>query len=134
MSEQDLRRREERPEKHDEKQEKECGNDRLSAVAWAAVLIWAGLVFLGQNAGLLGIWQEDAWSLILIGAGLIFLLEALARTQLPEYRRPVGGTVVFAVILIAVGLGDRIGWGVVGPIALIAGGAVLLLTSAFRRR
>ncbi len=134
MPEQDVRRHEEKPEKRDEKQEKERGNDRLSAVVWAAVLIWAGLVFLGQNAGLLGIWQEDAWSLIFIGAGVIFLLEALARTQLPEYRRPVGGTVVFGVILIAVGLGDRVGWGVVGPIALIAGGAVLLLTTAMRKR
>ncbi len=86
------------------------------------VLRWTGILV---GAGVL---------LILIGAGAIFLLEALARTQLPEFRRPVGGTLVFAIILIAVGLGDQVGWGVVGPIALIVAGAAVLLTTVFRRR
>ncbi len=124
----------EKQEEKDEKQRNEKTNDRLSAVAWAVVLMWAGVVFLAQSMApeLFRVWQP--WSLILVGAGVVFLLEALARTQLPEYRRPVGGTLVFAIILIAVGLGDQVGWGVVGPIALIVAGAAVLLTTIFRRR
>ncbi len=127
-----------RAEKRDEKGEKARGekfrNDPLSGMAWAAVLIWAGIVFFAQTIGLAGLADRDAWPAIAVGAGVIFLIEALIRTQMPQYRRPIGGTVVVAVILIAVGFGDRIGWGVVGPIALIAVGAALLLTTVLRRQ
>ena len=39
---------------------------------WAAILIWAGLVLLASNLGLLVRFESlDAWGLIFIGAGLI---------------------------------------------------------------
>jgi len=141
MSAQDPRdrgEREEKLEKHDEKDEKERGekwrNDPLSAVAWALVLIWAGLVFLAENV-LPGVFEElEAWPLIFIGAGGIFLLEALARTLLPEHRRPISGTVVWALVLIAVGFGNLLGWGIIGPLALVAVGIVLVIRTLLGRR
>ncbi len=125
-------------EKRDEKEEKERGeklrNDPLSAVIWALILIWAGLVFLAQNVwpGVFSGWEP--WSLVAIGAGVIVLLEALVRTLRPEYRRPIGGTVIFGVILIAVGLGDLPGWDAYWPVLLIVAGVGLVVATFLRRR
>lgn len=125
-------------EKRDEKDEKERGekprNDPLSTVIWAMILIWAGLVFLAQT-----LWPDvfsgwEPWSLVVIGAGVIVLLEALVRTLRPEYRRPIGGTVIFGVILIAVGLGDLPGWDAYWPVLLIVAGVGLVVATFLRRR
>lgn len=138
MAEQPAGDKQEKLEKRDEKDEKERGekfrNDPLSAMAWAAVLIWAGLVLLAENllSGLLA--GREAWPVILIGAGVIFLLEALIRTQRPEYRRPVGGTLVFALFLIAAGLGELFDWAIIWPIALIVIGVALLAATFLRRQ
>jgi hypothetical protein len=129
--------KEEKEEKQEEKDEKGRGekfrNDPLSGIAWAAVLIWVGLVLLAQNL-LPGMAGLEPWPIIFIGAGAIFLLEVLIRLLRPEYRRPVGGTVIFAVILIAIGLGDALRWEVIWPIVLIVVGAALLVGAMTRRR
>jgi len=52
---------------------------------------------------------------------------------IPAYRRNVGGTFIFAVVLIAVGLGEIVSWSVVGPLILIALGVSVLLGGLFRR-
>jgi hypothetical protein len=123
----------EKEEKDEKGRGEKVRNDPLSVMAWAAVLVWAGLVLLAENLWpkLLGGWE--AWSIILIGAGVIFLLEALVQLLRPEYRRPIGGTVIFAVILMAIGLGDALNWVVIWPIALIVIGAVLLARAVVRR-
>jgi hypothetical protein len=59
------------------------------------------------------------------------LLEALIRVLMPEYRRPIVGTIIFGVILLAIGLGDLVSWGIVGAIALVVVG-VSLLVRGFR--
>ena len=113
--------------------------DPLSAVIWAAVFIWAGVVFLLSNLGFLDFilkpvageswWVRaaDAWSIVLIGAGLLFLIEVAVRLLMPVYRKPVTGTVIFALILIGVGLGDLINWGIIWAVILIIiGGSILL--------
>jgi sorbitol-specific phosphotransferase system component IIBC len=139
MSDQQQSEKEEKQEKHEEKEEKERGekwrNDPLSSVIWAAILIWAGLVFLADNMGLLGsIERLGPWSLVFIGAGVIVLAEAAIRWWVPQYRRPVGGTLIFGAILIAVGLGNAVSWAVIGPIALIAIGVAILLGGFLRRK
>src|SRR5512135_3364919 len=87
--------------------------DPLSGIAWAAVLIWAGLVFLMSNLAPQLFAGREPWPVIFVGAGVIFLLEALVRTMRPEtqQRSGGGGAVVFGVLLIAIGLGDQVGWG-----------------------
>jgi hypothetical protein len=111
--------------------------DPLSAVVWAGMLIWAGLALLAENLGFLaGLRIQEsyigAWPIILIGASMIVFLEALVRLAVPTYRRAIGGTLFFAAVLLALGLGDLVGWRVVGPLILIAFGLSVLVRGLFR--
>ncbi len=130
-------------EKRHEKDEKARGEkwsrDPLSAIVWAAILVWAGLVLLADNLGMfqnitIGGEQLEAWSVIFVGAGLIVLLEVLIRLVMPAYRRAVTGSFIFAIILLGIGLGGIIGWGVFWPLILIAIGVAILIGGLFPRR
>jgi hypothetical protein len=143
-------------EKHDEKQEEKTEEksgdekwrrDPLGSMIWAGILIWAGLVLLADNLGwlngirrsLAGLPNFDetslgAWSFILMGAGILVLAEALIRTSVPAYRRPITGSVIFGGLLIAGGLGGAVNWTLLGPIFLITIGVILLLQSLLRRK
>jgi len=139
-------------EKSEEKSwDEKWRRDPLSAIIWALIFIWAGVVLLLSNLGFLdqfvrdvaitnGIAQIDkaisAWPIILIGAGGLFLLEAVLRLIIPEYRRPIAGTVIFAFVLIAIGLNSIIGlnWVLIWPLILIGVGLSILLRGLGRRR
>ncbi len=143
-------------QKHDEKHEKtseeknwdeKYRRDPLGTIVWAVIFIWAGLVFLASNLGFLDAmlkwpirfpgmhmpgmgWMSgllDAWPLVLLGAGVILLLEVLIRLFVPTYRQPIFGTLVFAIILISVALGDLINWGVLWAVLLIGLGVSIIL-------
>ncbi len=118
----------------------------LDTIVWAALLIWAGSVLLAQNTGLLpalgralgalfGVSpvQIPAWATVLLGAGIILLTEAVVRWSLPAYRQPVGGTLFWAIILIAVALGRFFGWAVAFPLGLIIAGGWLLISALLHR-
>ena len=112
--------------------------DPLSAIVWAAILIWIGVVLLIGNMGLLDSLsilgrRVEAWSFGFLGAGAIVLLEVVVRLLVPAYRRAVGGTLVFAVVLLGVGLGEIVSWTLIGPLVLIALGVSVLLRGLFRR-
>ncbi len=125
----------EKEEKEEKSWDEKWRRDPLNAAAWAGILIWAGLVLLADNLGLLVRFERlEAWALIFIGAGLIVLLEVLVRLVVPEYRQPVTGSLIFGVILLAIGLGDLVGAGVVWSLVLIAIGAAILLRGFVRRR
>ena len=127
-------------EKHHEKdeksQEEKWRRDPLSAIVWACILIWAGVVLLLGNLDLLpripGLPMND-WSLIFLGAGVIILLEVLVRLVMPEHRRGIVGSVIIAIIFIGIGGGGSIGWGFLWGVGLIELGLVVLL-GGFRRR
>jgi hypothetical protein len=73
------RERQEKGEKHGEKEEKnweeKWRRDPLGGMAWAGILIWAGLVLLADNLKLFARFERlEAWAIILIGAGLMDLL------------------------------------------------------------
>jgi hypothetical protein len=92
-------------------------------------------VFLAQNMGLLtGFEMLSPWSLVLAGAGVLLLLEVLVRLVVPEYRRPVIGTLIVGLVLLAAGLGSLQNWDLLWPILLIAAGVALLLGFITRRR
>jgi len=133
-------------EKREEKTaEEKWRRDPLGAIVWAAILIWAGLVFLADNLGYLealggsGAVGPDwflgagAWSLVLLGAGVIILGEVIVRLLVPAYRRPVTGSIIFAVILIGLGLGNLTNWNLIWPLILIGLGLSFLLRGLFRR-
>ena len=125
-------------EKQEEKQDEKWRRDPLSAIVWAAILIWAGLALLGDNMGL---WDNltilgsgvEGWSIAFLGAGVIVLGEVVIRLLMPAYRRGVGGTIVFAAILLGVGLGEIVSWDLIGPLILIAIGVSVLFRGFFRR-
>jgi len=130
-------KQEEKGEKEGEKDEKSWDEkwrrDPLSGAVWAAILIWAGVALLAENMGLLVRFEWlDAWGLILVGAGMIVLLEVVVRLLVPSYRRSVGGTLIFAVILVGMGLGNLFGWDVIWPLILIAIGVSILLRGFIR--
>jgi Na+/melibiose symporter-like transporter len=143
MSEHHYGEKDEKLEKQDEKDEKGRGekwrNDPLSAVIWALILIWAGLVFLAQNLGWLNRFELDnTWGLVFIGAGLIVWLEVLIRLVLPQYRRPVVGTFIFGIVLLGIGVGITFGttpqmWSVIFALVIIAVGVSILLRGLGRR-
>lgn len=124
--------------KHEEKSaEEKWRRDPLSSMLWAAVLIWAGLVFLADNLGLLfqplssvfGEAAADTWMVVLVGAGFIMLVGVLARLVLPAYRRPVGGELVMAAIMFGIVFGSLYGWNLIWAFVLIAVGLSVLLRS-----
>jgi hypothetical protein len=127
----------------EEKEEKERGEswdekwrrDPVDAVVWAFILIWAGLVFLAENMGLLVRFEGlEAWSIGFIGAGLIVLLGVVVRLLVPAYRRPLTGSLIFGVILLGIGLGEVVGWVTIWPLILIAIGVGVLLRGFLRGR
>lgn len=147
--EKELQKREEKEEKSvDEKTRR----DPLSSLVWAVILIWAGVVFLMGNLGVLDsiagflsrlrirtvespveipFIQLEAWSIFFLGAGVILLVEVAIRLLMPAYRRPVIGTVIGAIVFIGLGIGN---WGIVLPLILIVVGLALLLGGYFRNR
>jgi len=146
----------EKYEKEEEKNKKELSKqekgrqDSLGLIVWALILIWAGVVFLADNMGILGTFNGfigsfglqmpelpfklpflhlEAWSLIFIGAGFLLLAEVVVRLLFPSYRKPVVGTAILAVVALGIGLGA---WGLIFPFVLIIVGLALLLGAFFR--
>ncbi len=143
-------------EKQDEKQEEKeqeksweekWQRDPVNTVVWALIFMWAGLVLLAENLGLLsairssagrmpGMWflgDDITWAMIFTGAGVLVLLGVLARLLIPAYRRPIGGAIFFGFLLIAIGLGNVIGWTLIWPIFLIGLGLSIILRGMYRR-
>lgn len=155
MSEQYYSEKHEKQEKEDEKtqekspQEKSWDEkwhrDPVSAVVWALIFIWAGFILLLNNLGALESLMKislpgqetsfrlEIWSIILIGTGIIVLAEVFIRLLIPVYRRPIGGTIFIAILLIGIGLGDIFGLEIVLPLILIALGLSVLLRG-FKRK
>lgn len=138
----------EREKREEKTAEEKWQNDPVGAVVGAAILIWAGLVLLAGNLGILENLRSTVsdipalgvlgnirtWGLILIGAGAIVLFGVLARLALPAYRRPVGGSIIFGLILIGLGLGNLVSWNLLWPLILIGIGLAVLLGGLLRKR
>jgi low affinity Fe/Cu permease len=132
-------------EKQEEKSwEEKYRNDPVSAAVWACVFIWAGLVLLAGNLGLLD-WLSkdpgqsffawnDTWGLILLGAGVIVLFGAGIRMLVPAYRRSVSGDLILGAILMGIGVGNIFGFSVTLPLILIVIGLSILLRGWRRER
>jgi hypothetical protein len=127
---------EKRGEKDEKSQEEKWRRDPLSAIVWASILIWAGVVLLLGNLNMLPRipgFPIDTWSLIFLGAGAIILLEVFVRLLMPEHRRGVVGSLIVAIVFIGIGGGGSIDWGFLWGFGLIALGVVVLL-GGFRGR
>ena len=142
-------------QKHDEKAaeektseektyEEKYRRDPLGTLIWAVILIWAGLVWLANNFNFLDRirirtgdlpfdfpFRTEVWALFFMGAGMILLIEVLIRLTVPDFRRPVMGTFILAVVFFGIGLGS---WNLLWPLILIVIGASILLRGVFSRR
>jgi hypothetical protein len=127
---------EKRREKDEKSQEEKWRRDPLSAMVWACILIWAGVVLLLSNLNYLpripGLPMNE-WSLIFLGAGIIILLEVVIRLVMPEHRRGIVSSLIVAIVFIGIGGGGSIGWGFLWGFGLIALGVVVLV-GGFRGR
>jgi hypothetical protein len=143
--EQEKREEKSREEKSSEEKnwDEKYRRDPLGSIVWACILIWAGLVFLAYNLGLLDFrtipgfpegFNTAPWSLVLLGAGVIVLIEVAIRLLVPEYRRPILGSLIVAVILIGIGLGNLINWNITGALILIAVGLLVIFRGIFHER
>jgi hypothetical protein len=145
FDEKELEKREEKSPEEKSWDEK-YRRDPLGALVWPAILIWAGLVLLAGNLGFLDslrrtarnfpggqfFFQVETWGLIFIGAGVIVLIEVVIRLLMPVYRRDIGGTLFFAILLIAIGLGNMVGWNFIWPLILIGLGLSIVLRAISR--
>jgi len=144
--EKEMQKREEKSAEEKSWEEK-YRRDPVGTLIWALILIWAGLALLANNLGLidsiLGPLSDrpgygflegfEVWSFILMGAGVLLLVEVLVRVLIPEYRRPVTGTLILAVIFIGIGLGDLWSWDLIWPLILIVLGLSIILRGVRRR-
>jgi hypothetical protein len=139
--------------KHEEKGfEEKWQRDPISAISWALILIWVGVVLLLYNldqisslvdfvAGLnlpladlpfdIPFFYPEAWQIFFLGAGVIVTLEIITRLLFPTYRRQIVGSVLWAGILFGLALGN---WEIVVPASVIAAGLVILLGGFTKRR
>jgi len=124
-------------EKQHEKEEKGRGwSDPLGGVIWALILIAAGLIFLAESTLGLADWGQfgGTWNATFLAVGVILLFEVAVRLLVPAFRRPVAGTLVFAFIMLAMGLSGIIGWNVTFGVVVIAIGIAILISGLLRGR
>jgi hypothetical protein len=125
----------EKEEKDEEKSwDEKWRRDPLTAVVWAIVLIWGGVVLLAYNFGFLDGFFLDGWQLFFLGAAAILMLEVLVRLLVPSYRQPVIGTVILSLVFLGIGLGGLIKWYLLWPLVLIGIGVYILFSGLVRRR
>jgi len=127
---------EEKREKEDEKRAEKTWDEKwrrnpVRVVTLASILIWAGVTAFLATLDVIG--GDQSGSVFLLGTGVILLVKAAYRMRAAT-RRPVGGTIIIGVILIAVGLVGLISWSYSWPVILIAAGVIILLLIFFRRK
>lgn len=123
--------------------EEKYRRDPLGTLIWAFILIWAGVVWLANNFGFLDRirigfsdlpfdmpFAREVWAFFFLGAGVILLIEVIIRLTVPDYRRPVLGTFIMAVVFFGIGIGN---WELIWPLVLILIGATILLRGILRK-
>ena len=108
---------------------------RLDTIVWSALFVWAGLVLLAETTGLVvqltaqphaPLADLDAWTVFFAGGALILAAEIAFRRLTPGHRNPEFCTYAGAVVFSALALGS---WPLFWPLALLAAGGWLLVTS-----
>ena len=135
MSAEEERNQEEKEEKGDVGEK--WRRDPIEAAGWAFFLIWIGIVLLAEYYGYLARFERlETWSVIMIGAGVLVLLGVLVRLAVPAYRKPVLGSIILGVILLAIGLSDVVDLSgpLVGAIILILIGVAIIVGGLTRGR
>jgi chromate transport protein ChrA len=100
-------------------------SDKLDSIGWALGFIWGGIVLLAEVTGYATQYSWwDGWGVFFTGAGIIVLIEIVVRLFKTEIRNPSLWDLVFACFLLAIGLGDKVGW--TWPLILFIIGFIIL--------
>jgi len=86
--------------------------DRLDGIFYGLVFIWGGFVLAAELAGFharFSCWTTG-WGVFFGGVGVLALLGTFVRFLIPRYRVRVGVGLVFACVMLGIGLGDRAVW------------------------
>lgn len=126
--------REKGPEKANEKSEffgDLAPTDRLGQFTGGAILLWVGVAYMLNSAGIFG----SVWPWILSGAGALLLGEVGVRLAIPEYRAIPGARLMAGIVLLIIGLIMGLGasWGSMWPLILIGVGISILLNRLVNR-
>lgn len=133
-NEKDEKEEEKRREKDEKSWEEKWRRDVISAITWALIFIWGGLVLFAETSGFArNIRWWEGWAVFFTGMGTIIVVLALIRLLLPEYHQPILGSLILGIIFLGIGLGGLIGWVFIWPIALIIIGLIILLRGVFSR-
>jgi len=153
----DMGKRDEKEERDVEKREEKTAEEKwqrdpVGALAWACILIWAGIVLLASNIGAFdlferiaeslpfnlanlpwegGIFPVEAWTFIWLGASAILFVAVLIRLFMPQYRRSITGNFVLAFVFLGIAIGR---WEFVGPLILVAIGISIVVRGIGRGR
>ena len=102
---------------------------------WAGAFIWAGLVFLADNANALPeVEGASVWSWILAGAGLYALALNIWRTVSAREPNPDSGDLFWTGVLLILGFAGFFRFDVTFPVILILLGGVLLIRAFMAQR
>jgi hypothetical protein len=119
-----------RDEKDQGGMEEKWRRDPISGIFTGLIVIGLGIMFLLASRDVIG-WGEW-WMYMLLVVGGVFILEALIRSFIPAYRRPIMGRVIVGLILIAVGFSNIYDIGTWWPLIIIVVGVVIIISVFFR--
>lgn len=100
-------------------------NDTIDQMGWAIGFMWAGIVLLIDIAFIesgTGWW--DGWAVFFTGAGAISAVGAISRLVTGLNRSRFALHAIFSMVLLGIGLGDRVTW-VWVPILILVGIGIL---------
>jgi len=92
------------------------------------LLLLAGIINVAESFS----WW-DGWGLFFTGAGIITLLLTIVRLRILEYRGKWVGSLIWGLILLAIGLGTWMDMALLWVVALAIVG-IIILKEAFTRK
>lgn len=97
--------------------------DQIRGLVFGTIIILLGVLLILDQQGYL---FESVWAYFLFGVGIIFLIEVVLRSFLPQYYRPIGGKIFWAIVFMLIGGGQLYDLEFWWPAILIVAGASLV--------
>jgi hypothetical protein len=106
--------------------------DSLSGIIGGLIIILLGVLFLLRNMGYL--WWHNWWAYFLLGLGVILIIDAVIRSLVPQYRRPIIGRLIGGIVLIFIGAGNIYGIVDWWPLILVGVGIAIIIGAVLKHK